>query len=97
MTCLQGSSRDADIENRLKDTKWERKERWLNGESSMQMLYALPYVKQRANGKLLYETGNSNQECNNLEGWQGVGGGRGVQEGGAYVHLCKIEKQLFFS
>ena len=28
--------------------------------------------------------------CNNLEGWQGVGGGRGVQEGGAYVYLRQI-------
>ena len=30
--------------------------------------YTLPYVKQIANGKLLYDTGSSTQYCDNLEG-----------------------------
>ena len=36
------------------------------------------YVKQIANGNLLYDSGNSNMGCgnNNLEGWDGEGGGR---------------------
>ena len=43
----------------------------------------LPYVKQRVSGNLLYEAGNSNPVlCDNLEGWDGVRGGRGGQEGG---------------
>ena len=38
---------------------------------------------------MLYETELKLGVCNNLEGWQGVGGGRGVEEGGAYVyHVC---------
>jgi len=31
---------------------------------------------------LLYDSGNSNRACNNLKGWDGVGDGREVQEGG---------------
>ena len=44
---------------------------------------ALPYVKQIANGNLLYVSGNSKQRlCINLEGWDGAGDGREVQEEG---------------
>ena len=40
----------------------------MNGESSMET-YTLPYVKQIANGNLLYDVGSSNQVlCDNLEG-----------------------------
>ena len=36
--------------------------------------YALLYVKERASGNLLYDTGSSNQVlCDNPEGWDGVG------------------------
>ena len=32
---------------------------------------------------MLYDAGNSKPGiCDNLEGWEGAGGGRGVQEGG---------------
>ena len=44
--------------------------------------YTVPYVKQRASGNLLYDSGNSNGLCNNLEEWDGVGGGGEVQVGG---------------
>ena len=38
----------------------------------------LPYVKQIASGNLLHDTGNSTSvPCDNLKGWDGVGGGRG--------------------
>ena len=43
----------------------------------------LPYVKQIANGNLLYVSGNSKQRLYiNLEGWDGAGDGREVQEEG---------------
>ena len=43
----------------------------------------LPYIKQRANGNLLYGSGNSNRcLCINLERWDGAGERREVQEGG---------------
>ena len=43
----------------------------------------LPYTKEIASGNLLYDTRSSNPMfCDNLEGWDGVGGGREVQEGG---------------
>ena len=44
----------------------------------------LPYVKQIANGNLLYGSGNSNRGSVsiNLEGWDREGGGREVQKGG---------------
>ena len=50
-------------------------------ESSIET-YTPPYVKQVASGKLLYDSGNPNLVFNNLEGWEGEGGGREVQEGG---------------
>ena len=45
--------------------------------------YTLPYVKQIANGKLLYNTGISMQYCDNLEGWE-------VKREGTYVYLQLI-------
>ena len=52
------------------------------GEGSTET-YALPYVKQPASGNLLPDTRSSNPVlCDNLEGWDGVGGWREVQEGG---------------
>ena len=43
----------------------------------------LPCVKQIACRNLLHDAGSSNQVlCDNLEGWDGVGGRREVQEGG---------------
>ena len=42
------------------------------------------YVKWIASGNLLYDSGTSRSRllCDNLEGWDVVGGGREVQEGG---------------
>ena len=42
----------------------------------------LPYVKQIANGYLQFDSGNSTRLSKDLEGWDGKGGGREVQEGG---------------
>ena len=39
----------------------------------------LPYVKEIANGNLLFDSGNSNRgSVVNLEGWDGQGNGREV-------------------
>ena len=57
MNILQGGNGDADTENRLAYTVGEE-EGGTNGESSTET-YMLPYVKQRASGNLLYDTGSS--------------------------------------
>ena len=45
--------------------------------------YRLPYVQVIALGSLIYNAGNPKLVlCDNLKGWSGEGGGRGVQEGG---------------
>ena len=46
----------------------------------------LPYVKQIANGNLLYGSGKLKQALYiNLEGWDGEGDRRDIQEGG---YIC---------
>ena len=79
---MEGSNGGADIENNLMDTEVEG-ESGTNGESSMEKC-TLPYVKWIASGNLLYDSGTSRSRllCDNLEGWDVVGGGREVQEGG---------------
>ena len=44
-------------------------------------IHILPNVKQRANGKLLYNRVFSLVLCDNLDGRDGVRGGREVQDG----------------
>ena len=78
---MQTSNGDADLENRLVDT-FEEGEVGMNWESSIET-YTLTYVKWIASGNLLYDTGSSNSVlCDNLEGWDWMGGGREVSEGG---------------
>ena len=49
--------------------------------------YKLLYVKEIASGNLLYDAGSSNPVlCDNLEGRDGVGNGREIQEGGD-IHI----------
>ena len=51
------------------------------GESNMETYK--PHVKQIASGNLLYDTVNSYLILyDSLEGWDGVGAGREIQEGG---------------
>ena len=58
----------------------------MNGLSSLET-YTLPYIKQIASGNLLYEAGSSNPVlCDNLEGWDSVGGRKEVQKGGD-IHI----------
>ena len=62
--------------------KGEEGEGEMNGESSMEA-YTLPYVKQIANGHLLYDPGNSNWALSQPRGvgkggrWEGGSRGRG--------------------
>ena len=51
------------------------------GESGMETCTP-PYEKQIASGNWLYDTGSSTGALDNLEGWDGAGGGKKVQEGG---------------
>ena len=45
----------------------------------------LPYIKQIANGNLLYDSGNS-VFCVNLEGWGWGGRWEGVSKGRGYMY-----------
>ena len=72
---------NGDTGNELVDTVGEG-EVGTNAESSMET-YTLPYVKQLAGENLLQDAGSSSLGfCDNLKGWDGVGGGREVQEEG---------------
>ena len=54
----------------------------MNKESNIET-YTLPCVKQIADGRLLYDSrAQTRLLCDNLEGWDGVAGGREIQEGG---------------
>ena len=52
----------------------------------------IPYqLKERTSRDLLCDSGSSNPMlCGNLEGWDGLGGGREVQGGGPEVPLWLI-------
>ena len=91
LSYLQVSKGDTDIKNRLSDMGKGvaqgrgKEEGGMIWESSTET-YTLPYVKQIKSGSLMYDTGNPKPGlCDNLEGWDGEGGGREVQEGG---ELC---------
>ena len=52
-------------------------------------------VKQIAGGNLLYDTGSSNALlCGDLEGWDVVGGGREVQDGG-YMYIYDWSRLMY--
>ena len=77
-TYLQGSNRYADIENRLVDTEGDGKggTKW---EHSMKT-YTLPCVKHNQWEFAIWRRELKLVLCENLEGWDGVGGGKEVQE-----------------
>ena len=74
-----------------------------NGESSIET-HTLPYIKRIASGNLLSDTGSSNLVlCDNLDGWDGVGAGKEVQEEGTkkqrkgtYIYLWLIPVDMSF-
>ena len=81
-TYLQGKNRDGDMKNRPVDPVG-RGEGVINWESSIEIC-TLPYVKQIANGKLLYNTGSSAGVLWQLR-W--AGGGREVHREETRVFL----------
>ena len=83
---MQHSKRDTDIKNRLLDSVGEGKDGmiWANNIETC----ILPYVKRITSRSSIHETGHSKPvHCDNPEGWDGEGGGWGVQDGGhMYTH-----------
>ena len=77
---MQDSKRDIDVKNRLLDSVGEG-EGGMIWENSIETCI-LPYVKQVASPGSMHET-----RCSGLvhwddpEGWDGEGGGRGVEDG----------------
>ena len=90
---MQDSKRDTDVKNRLLDSM---------GEDEGEMIWEistetciLPSVKQIANAGSIHETGCSGLvHWDDPEGWDGEGGGRGVQDGehmythGWFILVC---------
>ena len=77
---MRDNKRDTDVKNRLLDSVGEGKGGMI-WENSIETCI-LPYVKQIASPGSIHET-----RCSGLvhwddpEGWDGEGGGRGVQDG----------------
>ena len=77
---MQDSKRDTDVKNRLLDSVGEG-EGGMIWENSIETCI-LPYVKQITSPGLMHETGHSGVvHWYDPEGWDGEGGGRGVQDG----------------
>ena len=83
---MWNSKRDTEVKNRLLDSVGEGKGGMI-WENSIEACL-LPYVKQIASPGSMHETG-----CLGLvhwddpEGWDGEGGGRGVQDG-EHMYTC---------
>ena len=77
---MQDSKRDTDIKNRLLDSVGEGEggKIWENNIETC----ILSYVKQIASPGSMHETGCSGLvHWDDTEGWDGEGGGRGIQDG----------------
>ena len=83
---MQDSKRDTDVKNRVLDLVGEGKGRMIC-ENRFET-YILSYVKQISSPGLMHETGCSwLVHWDDPEGWDGEGGGRGVQVGKhMYIH-----------
>ena len=78
---MQDSKGDTEIKNRLLDSVGEG-EGGMIWENSTETCI-LPYVKQIASPGSMHEAGCSGPvHCDNLEGWYGEGGGKGVPDEG---------------
>ena len=86
-----GSNGDTDIENRLMDPEMGGRKDRVRWMERVTWTFILTYAKQRANGNLLYDLGNSNWGSNNLERWHGAGGGRE----GTQLHLWLIHVDVW--
>ena len=77
---MRDSKRDTDAKNRLLDSVGEGKGGMLWENSTETRI--LPHVKQIASPGSIHETGHSGlAHWEDPEGWDGEGGGRGVQDG----------------
>ena len=76
---MRDSKRDTDVLNNLLDSgRGEGGMMWENGIETCK----ISYVKQIASTGLMHDTGHSGLlHWDDLEGWDGDGGGRGVQDG----------------
>ena len=90
---MQDSKRDTDVKNRLLDSMGEG-EGGMIWEDSIETCI-LSYVKQIANPGSIHETSCSELvHWDDPEGWDGEGGGRGVQDGehmythGWFMSMC---------
>ena len=76
---MRDSKRDTDVKNRLLDSVGEG-EGGMIWENSIET--CAPYVKQIASPSLMHETGHPGLvHWDDPEGWDGEGGGKGVQDG----------------
>ena len=74
------SKTDTDVKNRLSDSVGEGED-GIIWENSIETCI-LPYVKYPNSSSLMHETGHLKLvQWDNPEGWDGDGGGRGVQDG----------------
>ena len=83
---MQDSKRDTDVKNRLLDSVGEGEGGmiWENGIETC----ILSYVKQITSPGSMHETGCSGLvHWDDPEGWDGEGGGRGVQDG-EHMYTC---------
>ena len=77
---MRDSKRDTDVKNRLLDSVGEGEDGMI-WEDSIETCI-LSYVKQIASSGSMHETGCSGLvHWDDPEGWDGEGGGRGVQDG----------------
>ena len=83
---MQDSKRDTDVCNSLLDPVGEREGGvvWENGIET-----CISYVKEIVSPGLMHETGCSGLvHRDDPEGWDGKGGGRGVQDGNTYKPMA---------
>ena len=77
---MQDSKRDTDVKNSLLDSVGEGEDGMIWENSTETGI--LSYVKQIASPGSMHETGRSGLvHWDDPEGWDGEGGGRGVQDG----------------
>ena len=83
---MRDSKRDTDMKNRLLDSVGEGEDGMIWENSTETCI--LPYAKEMTSPSSMHETGNSKPvNWDNPEGWDGEGGGSGVQDGGhMYSH-----------
>ena len=83
---MRDSKRDTDVKNRLLDSVGEGEGEMI-WENSIETCI-LSYVKQIASPGLMHETWCSGPvHWDDPEGWDGEGGGRGVQDGGCITPM----------